>query len=83
MKQSNVVDKSKQNSVGALQSKTILFNILSFIVVVLAGTTPVVDTMIKDPEMALNVKEGLAAVITLVNIFLRFRTDRPVEMRLK
>ncbi len=62
------------------QSKTIIFNVLSLIVVILSMTTPMIAQLVKDPATATNVKDLLGAVIALVNILLRFGTTQPLKV---
>lgn len=55
----------------AIKSKTIIFNVFSGILVALMFITPIV------PEG--NFSELISAVIVLVNIILRFKTDTAIK----
>lgn len=71
---------SKQPAKSVFQSKVVIFNVLSFLVVVLGVSTPVVDSIVTDPHTASNVKDLLGAVIAVVNILLRFKTDQSLKL---
>lgn len=62
------------------ESWTIWFNGLSLLAVIINQFMPLTSVFFTDPATAKNINDLLVAIIAVVNILLRFKTDRPVSV---
>lgn len=72
---------SKIPAKSIFQSWTLWFNALSLLAVLINQFAPLTPVVINDPDLAKNVNDLLLAVLAVVNILLRFKTDRPVSLK--